>query len=167
LGYGNTKATLLVALCRATGIPARVHCGLIDIHIMHSIMPAFAFPMLPRYGGHSWTELQLDGEWRPLDSYINDKPFYDQAVRRLQMSGKSLGYSVSYKDGKSSCEFNFGEKGFVHMDAVHEDHGVWEDAADYFASNKYIRMNAIQTIGYPMLAVMSNRNVARIRQSSP
>jgi hypothetical protein len=166
LGYCNTKATLFVALCRAAEVPARIHYGLIDLRIMHGILPALAFPMLPKYGGHSWTEVELSGEWKPLDSYINDKPFYDQAVKRLQSSGRPLGYSVSYKDGKSSCEFNFGELGFVHMGAVHDDHGVWEDAADYFASDQYLRFNTLQAVGYPMLAVMANRNVAGIRQSA-
>ena len=80
LGYCNTKATLFVALCRAAGIQARLHFGLIDIQIMHGIMPSFVFPLMPKLGGHSWTEVQLDGQWKPVNSYINDKPFYDEAV---------------------------------------------------------------------------------------
>jgi hypothetical protein len=39
--------------------------------------------------------------------------------------------------GPTSCEFNFGEKGFVHMGAVVEDHGAWDDFADYVASPAY------------------------------
>jgi transglutaminase-like putative cysteine protease len=53
LGYCNTKATLFVALCRAVGIPARVHFGLIDLQIMHGILPTFVFPLMPKLGGHS------------------------------------------------------------------------------------------------------------------
>lgn len=165
LGYCNTKATLFVALCRAAGIPARVHFGLIDIQIMYGIMPSFVFPLMPKLGGHSWTEVQLDGQWKPIDSYINDKPFYDQAIIRLKQTGRPFGYSVSFKDGKSACEFNFGEKGFVHMGAVREDHGVWDDASDYFATNKYLRFTAFQKMALPMLLRMSNRNVTRIRQT--
>ena len=48
LGYCNTKATLLLALCHASGIPARVHFGLIDIRIMRGILPSFAFPFMPK-----------------------------------------------------------------------------------------------------------------------
>jgi len=70
---------------------------------------------------------------------------------------------VSFIDGRSSCEFNFGEKGFVHMGAVVEDHGVWEDPAEYFASEKYRRWNAIQSGLYPALAFLANRNVEHIR----
>jgi hypothetical protein len=165
LGYCNTKATLFVALCRAVGIPARIHFGLIDVQIMRGILPSFVFPLMPKLGGHSWTEVQLDGEWKPIDSYINDRAFYERAVKKLQMSKRAFGYSVSYKDGKSSCEFNFGEKGFVHMGAVREDHGVWEDAADYFATDQYPRFAAWQSLVLPLLLVMANRNVMRIRKS--
>jgi hypothetical protein len=167
LGYCNTKATLFVALCRAAGIPARVHFGLIDIRIMHGIMPGFVFPFMPKLGGHSWSEVQLDGQWRSIDSYINDKPFYERALKQLKLSGLPIGYSVSFKDGKSSCNFNFGDQGFTHMGAVREDHGVWEDSAEYFATDKYIRFNSIQALMYPLLAVLSNRNVTRIRKSNP
>jgi hypothetical protein len=165
LGYCNTKATLFVALCRAAGIEARVHFGLIDIRIMRGIMPGFVFPFMPKLGGHSWVEVLLDGQWKSIDSYINDKPFYERAVKRLKKSGRPLGYSVSFKDGKTSCEFNFGEQGFVHMGAVREDHGAWEDSADYFATDLYVRFNRLQAFAYPVVQVMSNSNVMRIRQS--
>lgn len=163
LGYCNTKATLFLALSKAVGIPARVHFGLIDSRIMRGILPSFVFPFMPKVAGHSWIEVHLDGQWKPIDSYINDRLLYEQAVRQLNSSGRTIGCSVSFKDGKSSCEFNFGEKGFVHMGAVVEDHGVWDDAAEYFASEKYQRWSSIQSMMYPALAFLANRNVERIR----
>ncbi len=165
LGYCNTKATLFVALCRAAGIPARIHYGLIDVRIMRGILPSIVFPFMPKLGGHSWSEVQLEGQWLALDSYINDKPFFDQALKRLTKSGQSIGYSLSLKDGKASCEINFGEKGFVHMNAVKEDHGVWDDAVDYFATEKYPRFSAFQQLALPVLLSSANRNVRRIRQT--
>jgi len=165
LGYCNTKATLFVALCRACGVSTRVHFGLIDIRIMHGILPAFAFPLMPKVGGHCWTEVEVEGQWKRIDSYINDEKFYRSAVELLKANGLPLGYSVSFFEGKSSCEFNYGEKGFVHMGAVIEDHGTWDDAADYFHSPKYPRFNAIQRIGYPLIAKLSNRNIERIRKA--
>ena len=70
LGYGycNTMATLFLALCKAADIPAKIHCGLIDIQIMRGVFPGFAFPFLPRAGGHSWLDVEIDGEWEPVDS---------------------------------------------------------------------------------------------------
>ena len=166
LGYSycNTKASLFLALCKASNIPAQIHCALIDIEIMRGVFPGFAFPFLPKAGAHSWIDVEIDGEWKSIDSHINDKAFYERALNRLKRSGRPFGYSVSFKDGKSSCEFNFGEKGFVHMGAVIEDHGTWDDLSEYIASEKYVRMNRIQSMSYPMVAAISNRTIERIRK---
>jgi len=165
IGYCNTKATLLLALCKAADIPARIHTGLIDIEIMRGIFPSFAFPFLPRSGGHSWMEIELEDEWKSIDSYINDKPFYEGALKTLQESGKATGFSISLVKGESSCEFNFGEKGFVHMGAVVEDHGTWEDYSEYMSSDKYSSMNRMQLMAYPFIAAISNRKIDRLRIS--
>lgn len=163
LGYCNTKISLFLALCQNTGIPARAHFGLLDLRCMRGIFPSFVFPFLPKAGGHAWIEVQLEGQWKSMDSYITDKAFYDGAVKRLKASGLPFGYAVAPLNGKSSCEFNFGEKGFIFMGAIMEDHGTWEDAADYYASKKYLRLNSIQNMTYPMLEALTNRNIQRTR----
>jgi len=163
VGYCNTKATLFVALCQAVGIPARIHTGLIDLEIMHGVMPAFVFPFMPPAGGHSWTEILIEDTWKPIDSYINDRRYYEEALRRLKKSGKTTGFSICGIKGSSSCEFNFGEKGYMHMGAVVEDHGVWQDLSEYMSSEKYIRMNRMQMSVLPLVIRMSNRNIQKIR----
>ena len=162
--YCNTKASLFLALCKASNIPAQIHCALIDIEIMRGIFPGFAFPFLPKAGAHSWIDVEIDGEWKSIDSHINDKDFYEGALKHLKKSGRAFGYSVSFIDGKSSCEFNFGEKGFVHMGAVIEDHGTWDDLSEYIASDKYVRMNRMQSMSYPIMAKISNRTIEKIRK---
>lgn len=166
IGYCNTKATLFLALCKAAGIPARIHTGLIDIRIMRGVFPGFSFAFLPKAGGHSWLEVEIDGTWSPLDSYINDKPYYENALRKLRDSGLTTAYSISEAKGDSSCEFNFGEAGFMHMGAVVEDHGTWDDFSQYMASDKYIRMTRLQSLVYPMIARISDRNIERIRSGT-
>jgi hypothetical protein len=161
-GYCNTKATLLLALCRALEIPARVHYSTIDINIMRGILPWFAFPFLPRYVNHSWLEVQLRDEWKPLDSYVNDLPFYKGC--RLELGERKLGYSLSFIDGKCSETFNFGEEGFVHMGAVHEDLGAFEDAGQFFATEAYRPLTAFQRLTYPLMVKTANRRIARIRR---
>lgn len=163
-GYCNTKASLMVALCRAANIPARIHTGLIDITIMRGIFPAFVFLFLPAAGGHSWVEVKMEDGWQPIDSHINDKAFYTHALKKLEESGKPTAYSISHTKGTSSCEFNFGEKGFVQMGAVVEDQGVWDDFSDYMSSEKYIGMNSLQALLFPTIARMSNRRIKRIRE---
>ncbi len=162
IGYCNTKATLFLALCKAASIPARIHTGLIDIRIMRGVFPGFSFPFLPKAGGHSWLEVEIDGTWRPLDSYINDKPYYENALRKLHAGGMTTAYSISEAKGASSCEFNFGEVGFMHMGAVVEDHGTWNDFEEYMASDKYIGMTRLQALVYPVIARISNRKIRKI-----
>ncbi len=163
LGYCNTKISLFLALCQNSGIPTRAHFGLLDLRCMRGVFPAYLFPFLPKAGGHAWIEVQLEGQWKPMDSYISDQAFYDGALKRLKASGLPLGYAVATENGKSSCEFNFGEKGCIFMGAIVEDHGVWEDAGEYYASKKYVGLNAMQKMAYPMLAASTNHNVKRIR----
>jgi hypothetical protein len=51
---------------------------------MRGIFPPFAFPFLPIAGGHSWIELLIEGEWKSIDSYINNKDFYEGALNRIR-----------------------------------------------------------------------------------
>jgi hypothetical protein len=163
MGYCNTKATLFLALCQASNIKAKIHTGLIDLQIMRGIFPSFAFPFLPSAGGHSWIDVYISNEWKSLDSYINDKRFFDGAMKKLLNSGETTAFSISLATGKSSCEFNFGDLGYVHMGAVLEDHGTWEDFAAYMASTKYVHMNKMQLMAYPLMAKISNRTIEKIR----
>ena len=163
IGYCNTKATLFNALCKVAGIPSRIHTGLIDVKILKGIFPAYVFSIMPGAGGHSWTEVEVNGEWKPVDSYINDLPFYNTALKLLQSTGRKTGYSLSMEKGPTSCEFNFGEKGFVHMGAVVEDHGVWDDFADYMASDKYLTLKGVRLMVFKSLMRTGNRNIMRIR----
>ena len=162
-GYCNTKATLFHALCKAAGIPSRIHTGLIDIEIMRGIFPSLAFAAMPKVGGHSWTEVQIEGKWRSIDAYIVDSTLYNKALPVLKATGKKTGYTISEVKGPSGCEFSFGT--FVMMGAVVEDHGTWDDFAEYMASPKYMRMNQMQEAFYPLLRWMANRNIAKIRAS--
>lgn len=163
IGYCNTKATLFTALCKAVGIPCRIHTALIDVRIMRGIIPSLAFLALPDKSSHSWTEVEIEGHWKPIDSYINDKALYDGALKKLLESGESSAFSISQSDGKSSCEFNFGEKGFVHMGAVTDDHGTWDDFSEYMETPQYQGMNRLQLIVYPLLSVRMNQNIKRLR----
>ena len=58
IGYCNTKATLLLALCKSIGIDARLHTGLIDIDIMRGIFPHLPFHFFPAQAGIPGRRLQ-------------------------------------------------------------------------------------------------------------
>jgi hypothetical protein len=163
VGYCNTKATLFLALAKASNIPVRIHCGLVNREILSGLLPARLLSSLPQAGPHSWIELEIEGKWESIDSYINDKQLYNRALALLQDSGRINGYSISLAEGQSSCEINFGEKGFVHMGALVKDHGVWEDYSEYISSNRYMPMNDEMRDGFPVFARLCNRSIERIR----
>jgi transglutaminase-like putative cysteine protease len=51
-------AVLLAAACRAAGIPSRVAIGLVFVRATGGGI----------FGGHAWTEVEIDGEWYALDA---------------------------------------------------------------------------------------------------
>jgi len=48
------------------------------------------------------------------------------------------------------------------MGAVIVDHGTWDDLSEYIASDKYVRMNQLQLMMYPIMAAISNQKIARL-----
>jgi transglutaminase-like putative cysteine protease len=163
IGYCNTKATLFHAFCRIAEIPSRIHTGLIDLNIMRGIFPSYAFPLLPDAGGHSWMEIEINGDWKSTDSYINDVQLYEASLKHLLSSDKKTGYSLSLQKGPTSCEFNFGEMGFVHMGAVVKDHGTWEDFSDYMASDKYLALSGFKLKIFQSFTRTGNQNIEKLR----
>jgi transglutaminase-like putative cysteine protease len=65
--YCTTKATLFNALCQAADIPSKVHTWWIKVEILQGTFPSFAYKFLPKAGTHAWMEMELDGQWRPID----------------------------------------------------------------------------------------------------
>ncbi len=99
LGYGqcNTKATLFLALCKATGIPARIHFSLITKDIQKGFFTGLAYWLMPDEISHSWIEVEIDGRWTRIDTFINDLPLFEAAKIELERRGWSVGYSVALK----------------------------------------------------------------------
>jgi hypothetical protein len=89
--------------------------------------------------------VQIEGQWKSIDTFIVDKALYEGAIQKLKGSGKTMGYGVALIDGRSSCEFNFWEKGCVQMGAVLDDHGRWDDLSEYFDS-RFMKMTTTQTL---------------------
>lgn len=167
LGFGqcNTKGTLFLALCKAAGIPARLHFSLIRKEIQRGLFTGIAYRLMPPLISHSWLEVQVDGTWRKLDSYINDEPFHESAKAALRQCGWDTGFSVACSSGESSAALNLDEEKFAQMDAVAEDQGTWDDPDAYYASPAYRnRPNLFKLLMYRILIGDINRKVERLRQ---
>lgn len=164
VGHCTTKATLMHSLCRASGIPSRVHFALIDTNVMRGFVSKAVLLTMPSHVSHSWTEVELDGTWRRLDSYILDAQAFRASEAALAAKGWSHGFGVSPYEGRLSSEFNVDREGFVQMGAVSGDHGVWDEPGEYFASQDYAGFNGVQMIGFKMLVGGINRKIERLRK---
>lgn len=163
-GQCNTKGTLLLALCKAVDLPARIHFSLIKKEIQRGLFSAPGYRLMPSLLSHSWIEAEVEGKWRSIDSYINDKEYYLAAKSELKNRGWDTGYSVSCPGGECSCEFNIDEEVFVQMGAVVGDHGVWDDPADYYATDRYQnRLNTIKMILYRLMIWRVNKKIESMR----
>jgi len=139
LGYGqcNTKATLLLALCKASEIPARIHFSLISKEIQKGFFTGIAYWLMPSKISHSWIEVEIDGRWRRIDTFINDLALFEAARDELRRQHWSVGFSVALKDGDARANLDLDGEAFQQMAAVTDDHGIWDDPVDYYASPKY------------------------------
>lgn len=166
MGQCNTKGTLFLALCKASGIPARIHFSLIDKEIQRGLFTGLRYKLMPPLLSHSWIEVKVEGTWRRIDAYINDAAYFRAAVAELKKKGWETGYSVSCPNGTCSCEFNLDEERFVQMGAVVEDHGIWDDPSGYFATDKYKnRPNALIMFFYRLRIGGINKKIERMRRN--
>jgi hypothetical protein len=164
IGQCNTKGTLFLALCKAVGIPARLHFSLITKDIQRGLFEGFAYRLLPPMLSHAWLDVEIDGSWRRIDGYINDAPFFDAARQALRRCGWNTGFSVACAGGEASIAFAPEEERFVQMEAVVDDHGIWEEPAAYYRSSAYRnRPGAFRELMYRLLIGGINDKIARMR----
>jgi hypothetical protein len=80
-------AVLTAALCRATGIPARVAVGIAYVDEFAGLEKTF--------GGHAWTQVLIDGNWYDLDA----------AFKSTGRSGFDCGHIVFTTGGGNPEDF--------------------------------------------------------------
>ena len=166
MGQCNTKGTLFLALCKALGIPARMHFSAIRREIQRGLFVGPMYRLMPETISHAWLEVEIDGVWRRLDSYINDESFYLAGRVELKARGWETGFSVSCAAGESGAEFSIDREKFVQMGAVTEDHGVWDEPADYYNSGMYRnRPGILKLLIYRLAVGRINRRVNRLRMN--
>lgn len=165
MGQCNTKGTLLLALCKSVGIPARLHFSLIKKEIQRGLFTGLCYQLMPPLLSHCWIEVEVSRKWWKVDSYINDKAYFLAAKSELRNKKWETGYSVSCPGGECSCDLDFDQGAFVQMGAVVDDHGVWDDPGDYYASNLYQnRPNHVKLALYQLLIEKVNRKIESMRK---
>lgn len=165
VGYCLTKSTLLVALLRALGIPARQHFVDISVEILHGIMT----PRTPLID-HCYVEVLLDEGWVRVDSFIVDMPLAEAARARLRREGRMVGYGVhidgvSVWDGRRDafCQFvnNGAVEGFSEM-----DHGLFRDIDEFHEkAESWNRIGLLARLFMPAFASAANARAEALRHA--
>jgi hypothetical protein len=164
-GQCNTKSALFLALCRAADIPAKIHFSLIKKEIQKGLFIGLMYKLMPDFISHSWVEVEIEGKWRRIDSFINDEAFYKAGRAKLKENKMDTGYSISCVGGESSILFSPDEEKFVQMDAVTDDHGLWDEPAEYYASELYQnRPGIIKLMIYWLMIPLINKRVKNMRK---
>lgn len=169
-GYGqcNTKATLLMALLRAVGVPCRVHGATIHKSLQKGVVTGVFYALAPENIVHSWTEVHLDGRWVALEGVILDRAYLQGLTSHLgQSSGPLLGYGVGTDDvGAPDIEWR-GAPTSIQMTGVNQDFGVFDDPDSFYASHGTNLRGPAAWLFATAVRRLMNRRVSQIRGCSP
>lgn len=165
-GYGqcNTKATLLMALLRATGIPNRIHGFTIDKALQKGAISGIWYKLSPKNILHSWVEIYVKDNWYFLEGVILDKDY----LTELQAQNKDCkttfcGFGV-YTDNFENppIEWNLNST-YIQDKGINQDFGLF-DTPDEFYSKHQQKIGAFKKYIFRCIVRHKmNRNVERIR----
>ena len=165
IGQCNTKATLLMALLRAVGIPCRLHGTRVTKVFQRSLMPEIMAKLAPLLIVHTWAEVFYNGEWLSLEGVITDKA-YISGLQKLfpEHKGKFFDYAVAVENFQNlQIEWDGGNT-TVQQQAVVEDLGVFDTPDEFYSeyrqSYRGIKKFIYENIGRKIMT----KKVAKIRK---
>lgn len=165
-GYGqcNTKATLLMALLRATGIPNRIHGFTIDKSLQKGAITGIWYILSPKNILHSWVEVWVNGQWYFLEGVILDKPY----LTKLQEQNSDCkttfcGFGV-YTDNFQNPPIEWNNNNtFIQQKGINQDFGVFETPDDFYSKHQQ-KLNFFKRFVFQnIVRHIMNNNVQRIR----
>ena len=163
LGDANDKATLLVAMLRASGIPARVRYLQLDGEILRGLTAKVSKPIRPL------VEAWLHGRWLRTDTYIFDAAYMAAARQRLKDDGWEWGYGIHVGGAMVwDCYDNAYVGGMPTTEdpMVLGDLGVYHDPQDFVASPAYLRRHRplVRLLHWNLLVPSMQRGIRRLRE---
>lgn len=165
-GYGqcNTKATLLMALLRAVGVPSRLHGATIHKRLQKGVVNGLFYLIAPTSIFHTWVEVSIDGRWVGLEGVILDAA-YLRGIRS-SVAGETkrfLGFGVGTENlAQPPVEWR-GTDTFIQSTGVNADFGAYEDPDAFYAEHGDNLSGVRAWVYARWIRHVLNRNVARIR----
>jgi hypothetical protein len=165
-GYGqcNTKATLLMALLRATEIPNRIHGFTIDKALQKGAITGIWYKLSPKNILHSWFEILVDEQWYFLEGVILDKIY----LAKLQEENSDCkttfcgygAYTDNFKNPPIDWNLN---NTFIQDKGINQDFGLF-DTPDEFYEQHQQKLNVFERFVFKnIVRHKMNKNVAKIR----
>ena len=167
-GYGqcNTKGTLLIALLRSVGIPARFHGFTIYNELQRGAIPNYLFFFAPERIIHSWVEIYYNDRWINLEGYIIDKRYLKQVQRNfIAECAQFSGYGISTKC-LTEPEIDWrGEDTYIQSEGIADDFGMYTQPDDFYAKYGSNLSGVKKLLFRYVLRHLMNLNVNRIRSN--
>jgi hypothetical protein len=164
-GYGqcNTKATLLMALLRAVGIPCRLHGSEVDKHFQEGVTGGIIAALAPDTIVHTWAEVFYDGRWIALEGVITDEAYIRAIKQNNNVSGPYAHFAVSVPDLNTLDLEWKGRDIFVQNESVELDFGAYDDP-DTFFEKHHQTWSKIKDLAYIYYGRKKmNRTVRKLR----
>jgi hypothetical protein len=169
-GFGqcNTKTILLMALCRAVGIPCRLHGATIHKRLQKGVVTGLWYWLAPTNIIHTWPEVRVGDRWIALEGVILDSRYLDGLRASLpEVRGAYLGYAVGTDDLASPPVDWQGRDTAIQMTGVNLDFGSYDDPDAFYAEHGANLSGFRQWLYRRVVRRRMNRTVASIRGCGP
>lgn len=164
-GDGPDKATLMIALLRLAGVPARIRIVRLDGKVLRGLVADLRWICWP------FVEVWLDGRWIRTDTYIFDAPYMAAARHALRKSGQDFGFGVYVNTQPLWTAREHAALSPLPVDAdpmVLEDMGPFHDPDHYMGSHGFraLHWRLARFMRWNLMVPKMRLAVLRLRGSS-
>ena len=165
-GDAPDKATLLVAMLRAAGIPARIRYVLVSGDILRGLTAGV------RKAARPLVETWLNGRWLRTDTYIFDAAYMAAARQRLKEQGWDWGFGIHVNGAMLWDGFDHAFVGGVPTQddpMVLGELGLFHDPAEFMQSGAYrvLRSRFARLLHWNILSQRMQRGIRKLRDDRP
>ena len=165
-GQCNTKASLLMALLRAVGIPNRIHGFTIDKALQKGAITGIWYVLSPNNILHSWVEICVEGEWFSLEGVILDKPYLKKLQEKFRGCTTTFCGYGAFTDNfiNPAIDWDFNNT-FIQHKGINQDFGLFDSPDDFYTAHQQ-KLNGFKGFIFRnVVRHLMNKNVKRIRNS--
>jgi hypothetical protein len=167
-GYGqcNTKATLLMALLRAVGIPNRIHGFTINKELQKGAITGIWYKRAPENILHSWVEVYVNTNWFYLEGVILDIKYLQALQKEFNTCNQNFcGYGVYTENFQNpDIEWNLNNT-FIQKEGINKDFGLFDTPDELYNKHQQKLSPLLQFVYKYYLRHLMNKNIKRIRDA--